>query len=362
MVAIVTTGHGGFDRLQPRRVPVPRPDEDAVLLRVLAAGVNNTDINTRLGWYAERVTTATAAAAEGASADGVDPPSDGGWNRPVPFPLIQGTDCCGRVVAAGGAAGRALVGKRVLVRACMRPAGFENPEMVWMASDFDGAFAQFVSVPAAEVFPVDCAWSDAELATIPCAYGTAETMLHRARVGPGDRVLVTGASGGVGSATVQLARRRGARVLAFAARAKQAAVADLGAEQILDRGADPVALLGARAIDVVIDTVAGDGFPALLKTLNPGGRYAAAGAIAGPMVTLDMRDLYLKDLTLYGSTGWDETVFPNLIGYIERGEIRPLLAQTYPMTEIVAAQQAFLKRAHVGNIVLIPPPLGPPLG
>ncbi|MEL6211325.1 MAG: zinc-binding dehydrogenase, partial [Pseudomonadota bacterium] len=295
---------------------------------------------------------------KGAGATLAGPPVEGGWNKPVPFPLIQGTDCCGRVVAAGGAVGRALIGKRALVRACMRPAGFQNPETVWMASDFDGAFAQFVTVPAAEVFPVDCAWSDAELATIPCAYGTAETLLHRAGVGPDDRVLVTGASGGVGSATVQLARRRGARVAAVAGQAKQAAVAALGAEKLLDRGADPVAILGDRSVDVVIDTVAGDGFPALLKTLKPRGRYASSGAIAGPMVTLDMRDLYLKDLTLYGSTGWDEPVFPNLIGYIERGEIRPLLAQTYPMEEIVAAQQAFLKKVHVGNIVLIPPRLG----
>lgn len=95
----------------------------------------------------------------------------------------------------------------------MRPEGFSSPENIWMASDFDGAFAQFVKVPAAEVFPVTCDWSDAELATIPCAYGTAENMLRRAGVRQGMRVLVAGASGGVGSAAVQLARRRGAHVI-----------------------------------------------------------------------------------------------------------------------------------------------------
>ena len=88
----------------------------------------------------------------------------------------------------------------------MRPDGFKSLRNVWMASDFDGAFAQYVKVPASEVFPVRCDWSDAELATIPCAYATAETMLHRATCKAGDEVLVTGASGGVGSAALQLAR------------------------------------------------------------------------------------------------------------------------------------------------------------
>ncbi len=116
--------------------------------------------------------------------------ADGGWNAATPFPFIQGTDCCGIVVEAGSAANRHLVGQRILVRACMRPYGFDSPENIWMASDFDGAFAQFVTVPAGEVFPFVCDWSDAELATIPCAYGTAENMIHRAGVGRGMRVLL----------------------------------------------------------------------------------------------------------------------------------------------------------------------------
>ena len=112
--------------------------------------------------------------------------------------------------------------------------------------------------------------------------------------------------------------------------------------------------LGLRAI-VVVDNVAGAGFGVMLKLLRRGGRYASSGAIAGPMVALDMRDFYLKDLTLIGCTAWDEPVFPNLIGYIERGEIRPLLARTYPLERIADAQAAFLEKRHVGNFVLIPP-------
>lgn len=353
MMAVVTTGNGGYDKLDYRAVPVPELGPDEVLLQVLAAGVNNTEINTRLGWYSSSVTgdTASTATAQEAAAEHK---TDGGWNEATPFPLIQGTDCCGRVVRRGVSVDASLIGKRVLVRACMRPNGYDVADNIWMASDFDGAFAEYVKVPASEVFPVDCTWSDAELATIPCAYGTAENMLHRARVGARDTVLVAGASGGVGSATVQLAKRRGATVIGITSAGKAGSLKELGADTIIERNEDLVACLGARSVDVVVDNVAGSQFPQMLKILKPGGRFVSSGAIAGPIVDLDMRDMYLKDITLIGCTGWDEPVFPNLVSYIERGEIRPLLAKTFPLKDIAMAQEEFLKKTHFGNFVLIP--------
>ena len=187
MMAVVTTGNGGYDKLDYRAVPVPVPGPGEVLLRVLAAGVNNTEINTRLGWYSSSVTTDTNSTAQSQEAE-AEQKADGGWNEATPFPLIQGTDCCGRVVGAGNGVNPALIGQRVLVRACMRPNGYAVMDNIWMASDFDGAFAEYVKVPASEVFAVACDWSDAELATIPCAYGTSENMLHRAGVGADRRV------------------------------------------------------------------------------------------------------------------------------------------------------------------------------
>lgn len=353
MKAVVTTGNGGYDKLVYRDVPVPVPGPGEVLIRVLAAGVNNTEINTRLGWYSSSVTTSTDMAASDAGAEG-RARDDGGWDKPTPFPFIQGTDCCGRVVTVHDTANMHLVGRRVLVRACMRPHGFGTLDNIWMASDFDGAFAEFVKVPASEVFPVDCGWSDAELATIPCAYGTAENMLHRAALCAGERVLITGASGGVGSAAIQLARRRGARVVAVTSRDKAEAVQQLGCEAVLDRNDDLLAALGEGVIDLVVDNVAGPHFSLMPKLLRRGGRYVSSGAIGGPMVTFDMRDFYLKDLTFIGCTAWDEPVFPNLISYIERGEIRPLLAATFPLARIVDAQREFMRRRHIGNFVLIP--------
>ncbi|MDJ1017938.1 MAG: alcohol dehydrogenase family protein [Paracoccaceae bacterium] len=354
MMAVVTTGNGGYEKLEYRRVPIPTPGPGEVLLRVLAAGVNNTEINTRLGWYSSSVTgdtSATAALQETQQ----EQKSDGGWNKATPFPLIQGTDCCGRVVRAGEGTDPDLMGKRALVRACMRPNGYAVMDNVWMASDFDGAFAEYVKVPASEVFPVDCDWSDEELATIPCAYGTAENMLHRAEVGSEDVVLIAGASGGVGSAAVQLSKRRGAQVAAITSASKAEQAQALGVDVIVERGADLVAALAEESVDVAVDNVAGPGFPQMLKVLKRGGRYVSSGAIAGPIVSLDMRDMYLKDITLIGCTAWDEPVFPNLVSYIERGEIRPLVAKVFPLERIADAQKEFLEKKHFGNFVILPP-------
>ena len=354
MKAVVTIGNGDYDQLVYRDVPIPQPATGEVLLQVLAAGVNNTEINTRLGWYSASVNVATSEAATAAQQQAVAR-ADGGWNEATPFPFIQGTDCCGRVAAVGAGVDAHIIGTRVLVRPCMRPQGFGSMENIWMGSDFDGAFAQYVKVPAGEIFPVKCEWSDAELASIPCAYGTAENMLNRAGLRSGERVVIAGASGGVGSAAVQLARRRGAIVTAIVARSKLGQLQALGANRVVPREDDLVASLGELSADLVVDNVAGPAFPGLLQILRRGGRYVSSGAIGGPLVELDMRTFYLKDLTLIGCTAWDEPVFPNLVSYIERGEIRPLVAKTFALGEIADAQREFLQKRHIGKFVLLPP-------
>lgn len=348
MQAMVTLGHGGYEQLVYRSLPLPQLQAGQVLLQVLAAGINNTDINTRLGWYG------AAALAD------ADAPL--GWNGATPFPLIQGADCCARVVALAPdvqTVQGVQIGARVLVRSCMRVAGFGQADTRWLGTDFDGAFAQYLAVPASEVFALHSDWSDVELASLPCAWGTAENMLERAGVAAGERVWVTGASGGVGSAAVQLARRRGAHVTAITSRDKRDAVAALGAHAVLCREDGAPAYAGLPAPDVVVDNVAGAGFGALLKALQRGGRYVSSGAIAGPEVALDMRDFYLKDLTLIGCTAWAAPVFPNLVGYVERHEIRPVVAASFALQDMAQAQQMFLDKRHTGNIVLVPDPPAP---
>ena len=355
MVAVQLVAHGGIETLHYRDdVALPTVAENEVLIRVAAAGVNNTDINTRIGWYSKKVSDATSSGGA-AGFDEVDD-ADATWSGvPMVFPRIQGADCCGIIVAAGSQVDSSRVGERVIVRNMLRSYVDYRPFECWtFGSECDGAFAQYAKAPAAETFAVDCDWSDAELASIPCAYSTAENMLHRADVGA-ETVLITGASGGVGSAAVQLARRRGAEVIAVASQAKAEEVMALGADRVIDRSADLVEALGSDSVDVVVDLVAGDAWPRLLDVLRRGGRYVTAGAIAGPLVELDVRTLYLKDLTLIGCTFQEDVVFENLVGYIERGEIRPVVAQTYPLAEIARAQEDFLAKKFTGKLVLIPP-------
>ena len=356
MRAFVLTGHGDFDQLEYHDDwPTPAPGAGEVLIKVHACGLNNTDINTRTGWYSKGVAERTTGAAlETADAD------DAGWSRvPFSFPRIQGADVAGTVVALGVGANQALFGQRVLVDPWVR--NWDHPEDLdqcgYLGSEQDGGFADYVAVDSQNVHPVDCTLSHAELATFACSYVTAENMLNRAGVSRSDHVLITGASGGVGSALIQLANRRGATTVALASVAKHAAVAAAGAQVVLPRApADLKAALheaiGRADVEVVADVVGGEAFPQLIDVLARRGRYTCSGAIAGPIVPLDLRTLYLSDLTFTGATVVPPGVFANLAGYIERGEIKPLLAATYPLNQLCEAQQAFIDKRHVGNIVV----------
>jgi NADPH:quinone reductase-like Zn-dependent oxidoreductase len=358
MKAVRLLGHGGFDQLElSTDVPVPLPRDDEVLIAVGAAGVNNTDINTRIGWYSRAVTEDTEAAATDSKAGAQDRAADSGWTgTALRFPRIQGADACGRIVAVGAGVATARLGERVLVEPVFQTPLSQDryAAATYFGSECDGAFAEFARVPARHAHRIASPLSDAELASFPCSYSAAENMLSRLSLASGETVLITGASGGVGSAAVQLARRRGARVIAVADPLKARAVAALGAERVLGRKADLAAECGADSVDAVVDVVGGSGFAGLLDVLRRGGRYAVAGAIAGPIVGLDLRTLYLKDLRLFGCTVLDAGVFANLVGYIERGEIRPVVAGVHALEDIVAAQQRFLRKEHTGKIVLTP--------
>jgi len=358
MRAVLLTGNGGLDQLEYREdVAVPRPQAGEVLIRVGAAGVNNTDINTRTAWYSKSVTEGTTSAG-GAGGYAEAKSEDAGWTGTAPqFPRIQGADACGRIVAVGKGVDSARIGERVLIEPVFR-SPFEGVpyRAVYFGSECDGGFADYAKAPAVHAHRIESPLSDAELASFPCAYSAAENMLTRTALGPGETVLVTGASGGVGSAAVQLAKRRGALVIAVANPAKAATVQSLGASRVIARGADLVAAIGREAVDVVIDVAGGPDFPPLLDLLRRGGRYAVAGAIAGPIVELDLRTLYLKDLRLLGCTILEPEVFANLVRYIEAGEIRPVVASIHPLDKIVDAQKEFLTKQHTGKIVLVPSP------
>ena len=167
---------------------------------------------------------------------------------------------------------------------------------------YNGGFAQYTCALSVEAYAVNTSWSDDMSVSLHplCLFYCRKHATSEQGLKAGERVLITGASGGVGSAAVQLAKRRGANVIAVAGSAKHEDIRALGADKLVARGADLVAAIGIDAIDLVVDLVAGPDFPQLLEVLRRGGRYATSGAIAGPMVELDIRTLYLKDRTLCG--------------------------------------------------------------
>jgi NADPH:quinone reductase-like Zn-dependent oxidoreductase len=164
--------------------------------------------------------------------------------------------------------------------------------------------------------------------------------------------LCAGDRGGVGSAAVQLIRARGAEVIAVTSVQKFEQLAALGVSKTLARDTKLKTALGDNSVDIIIDFVGAKNWPELLVVLKPGGRYAVAGAIAGAFVELDLRTPYLKDLSLIGCTELEPQVFSHLVELIELQEIEPIVYGTYPLEEIVKAQERFLMKKHTGKIVL----------
>lgn len=362
MAAMVLTGHGGLDKLEYREDwPVPVPGADEVLIKVAACGMNNTDINTRVGWYSKAVREGTHADGGTKGFDVVND-EDAAWGSGLVFPRIQGADVCGRVVAVGGDGDQSLMGRRVIVDTWLRD--WSDPMNMdkcgYYGSEADGGYAQFTKVPVRHALPIESDLTDAEVATFATSYITAENMLQRGAVGDGDTVLVPGASGGVGSALIQLAKRRGATVIALSGEAKADQVKSVGADYVLPRGPEDLKTAieqatGRAEVDVVADVVGGPLWPQMIEVLCRGGRYTCAGAIAGPIVEFDLRTFYLNDHTYTGATIVPQGMFDDLVGYIERGEIKPLLARTWALSELREAQEAFLQKDHVGNFVVVPP-------
>jgi NADPH:quinone reductase-like Zn-dependent oxidoreductase len=228
----------------------------------------------------------------------------------------------------------------------------------YLGSERDGGFAEYVAVPQENAVSIRTELADPELATFPCSYDTAEEMLVRADLAEGEKVLVMGAAGGVGTALIQLALIRGAEVIAVASAAKEERVRSLGAAHFIARETPELEaavreVCGDRGVDVVADVVGGPAFGSLLKLLCRGGRYTTAGAIAGPLATIDLRDLIYKDLEMYGITCPTAETFRRVVQLVESGALKPLIERAYPLSELAEAQAQFVKRQHVGKFVIV---------
>jgi NADPH:quinone reductase-like Zn-dependent oxidoreductase len=337
MTAAVTLAHGGPEVIEVRTDwPTPRPAPGEAVVEVKAAAVNNTDLWSRRGAYG----TAT------------DPDAIAGWRGvPLDFPRIQGIDVVGTVVEVGSPADDQLVGRRFLVDPIIRYEDGFPVEII--GSEADGGFAQYHRSAADRLHDVtDSPLSNAQLACLPTAYGTAIGMVNRAGCNEGERVLVTGASGGVGLAAVQVLVARSCHVVAYTSPSKAEMVAAAGPAELVVRGRDDLTRLGE--VDAVVDVVGGQEFGTFVDRVRTGGRLVTAGAIAGPVVQFDIRRLYLNQRTLIGSTMHTPADFEMLAEMARKGVVRPVVAETYALTEIAAAQRRFESKDFVGKLVMGP--------
>ena len=194
MHAVMLTGHGGIDMLVYKTdVEVPLPKSDEVLIRVKASGVNNTDINTRIGWYSKSVNSDTNKGGVSGLEDAKK--NDSSWSgKPLKFPLIQGADVYGEIVNVGSDISPKRIGESVLVRTMQENPHTSENNCWTLGSECNGGFAQYTAVRSSEAFVINSDWSATELGSIPCAYSTEEGLLHRSKVEK-ETILITGASG-----------------------------------------------------------------------------------------------------------------------------------------------------------------------
>jgi len=339
MSAVIMKGYGDFSQLEyVKDFPTPQISDDEVLVEVKAAGVNNTDINTRIGWYAK-----TEDLSQNASWDG----------KSLQFPRIQGADVCGIIVKVGKNVDSARLGQRVIIEPCITQVNGTTLDTPWyFGSECNGGFARYTKVASKHAYKIQSSYSDIELASFPCSYSTAENLLTRTNVSKGETVLISGASRGVGSAAIQLSLARGANVIAITSPSKVEKIQSLGVSRVVYRDENLIEALGHNSVDVVIDLVGGSSWGDFLEVLKPKGRYGVSGAIGGAFVELDLRTLYLKDLSFFGCTVLESEVFANLIKRIENEEIKPLVSKVFELPDIVDAQKEFLTKKHIGKIVL----------
>jgi len=334
MMAVMFDAHGGIDRLQIRDVPVPSLAPDEVLVAIRAVALNGFDPMVLRGLP----------------------------TLPCPLPMVPCSDGAGEIVQRGAAVDprRWPIGARVGI-VPLRPGRGVVGETL------PGLAAQYCAVPESALLPLPAAVSYVDAACLPTAYGTAHRMTTtRARIARGERVLILGAAGGVGTACVQLARLAGAEVIACA---RSAAALDrltaLGAHHVIDTSRQDMlgevirlfgkpAMWGGGGVDVVVNFLGGDGWARSLACLGRGGRLVTCGASAGPEVMTDLRFVWSLEIEIIGSNGWDADDQRTLLAMVADGRLQPVVHSVRPLAEYPAALQALIDGDVIGKSVLEP--------
>lgn len=335
MRAVLTTAHGGRETLKLRDVPGPTPGPGEVLIGVAATSVNYHDIFTRRGMPGVRIA----------------------------LPVIAGSDIAGTVLAAGPGADPAWVGRRVLADPVLRT----GERFGMLGETLPGGRAEQVAVPQSMLIELPAGVSFEQAAALPLAYGTAYRMLFtRGQLRAGERILVLGASGGVGVACVQLARLAGAEVIACAgSEAKLQRLRALGAHHVVNyREQDFLEavkalygkprITGSGGVDVAVNFTGGDTLLPTQKCVKVGGRILCCGATAGFDLHLDARYWWTFEQTLIGSDGWLPEDLTTLLGLVASGRLDPVIDRVLPLEQAAEAERLLEEREVFGKVVLRP--------
>jgi NADPH:quinone reductase-like Zn-dependent oxidoreductase len=333
--------HGGPEVLTYGDLPDVLPGPGQVLIGLRAAALNRLDLWTRQGWPGLKLA----------------------------LPHVPGADGAGVIAALGAGVTDRRVGERVVINSnlgcgacpeCL--AGRDNRCRDWhlLGETLPGTYAEFAAVPAANTLPIPDGFEDAAAAACGLVYLTAwHSLITRAQLQAGETVLILGASGGVNTASIQIARHVGARTIVVGSSAAKLALAEsLGADVLIDRSRDEnwskaaFEASGRRGADVVVDNVIGGTLPLSLRSAAKGGRVLTVGNTGGPKAEIDNRFVFGKHLSILGSTMGTQSDFAAVMALVFAGKLRPVLDRAYPLAEARQAQQRLESGAQMGKITL----------
>lgn len=359
MKAMVLTGHGDVDKLEYQDVSVPAPGPGEVLVRVTATAKNNTDRKAREGLYPTKKGEMTSFQM--------------GGKPTLTFPRIQGADIAGRVAAVGEVVDESRIGERGLLDFNIYANDRRDINLTpdYFGHGADGGYAEYVALPSDQFHHIPNAeLTDAEVASMGmCSYQTAMHMLTSANIKAGERVLVTGASGGVGTALIQLCRIMGAIPYALSKQDKAAALLELGAEAVLDRSdmdsfVDRVkAETGGKPIDAVMDLVGGEMTDVFIDTMifdmnvrSTYPRLSIAGASGGNISEILWTRIYLYQVQIFGVSHGTREEAEQLMAWIRGGQLKPVLHGAFRLSDLHRAEEYFVNRGsnYLGKIVIVP--------
>jgi NADPH:quinone reductase-like Zn-dependent oxidoreductase len=333
--------HGGPDVLEFHELPDPEPGPGEVRVRLEAAALNRADLWVREGWPGLKLA----------------------------LPHIPGADGAGTIDAVGPAVDSFGVGDRVVIDGSIScgqcefcAAGNDNRCREWhlLGETIPGTYAERVVVPDRHVLRLPEAFDAHAAAAAALVYLTAwHSLITRGGLQAGESVLIVGASGGVNTASIQVAKLAGATVFVVGSSAAKLAKAEgLGADVTIDRSANEAwsksvyEKTNRRGVDVIVDNVGAGSFPQSLRAARKGGRILTVGNTAGPLVEIDNRFMFAKHLSLIGSTMGTRRDFATVMGLVFEGRLRPVVDRTYPLAEAPQAQEALARGDVFGKLTL----------